>query len=182
MRSGGLGLLAFIRYTDSNVGPYDELLWLAPWGLRVGPFRAHSVTHIYVSSEQSRRNGRLEWGIPKQLGRFDVEPAGSRGLRVRVSAAAGPVAEFEITTFARSIAVSADALPRVALELQQVLDGQLFRVLPRLRGRLHRARFSRLAAHASTLLELDDSRSLGAVSLLGFTLVFPRAELRALGD
>ena len=178
VNAGGLGVLAFIRYAESNVGPYDELLWLAPWALRVGRARLHTVTRIYVSSEASLHNGRREWGFPKELARFEVDAA--RGTqRVRVTGTAGPIAAFEIATGRRSMAVDASLLPGALLEVGQVLDGRLFRVRPRVRGRLHGARCSRLSSSAE-LGELTCLGRLSAVSLLDFTLVFPRAEVSEL--
>jgi acetoacetate decarboxylase len=176
--AGGLGLLGFIRYAESNVGAYDELLWLAPWGLSVDGGRFHTVTRIYVSSQASLENGRREWGIPKQLARFEVEHDGDT-QRVHVTSQAGPVARFAIATGRRSVAVDANVLPRPALELAQVLDGRLFRVTPRVRGQLHHARFSQLSGHAG-FAELEGARGLAGLSLLDFTMVFPRAEVRAL--
>lgn len=175
MRPGRIGALAFIRYAESNVGPYDELLWLAPWALRVGRARLHTVTRIYVSSEASLHNGRREWGFPKELARFEVD-AGAGTQHVRVTSAAGTVAAFELETGRRSIAVDASVLPGALLELGQVLDGRLYRVRPGVRGRLQGARCSRLSSSAP-LGELSCVSRLSAVSLLDFTLVFPRAEV-----
>ena len=69
------GVLAFIRYAESNVGPYQELLWLAPF--RQGPGgRAHTIPKIFVSSEPSARSGRANWGLPKELAVFAVDAMG----------------------------------------------------------------------------------------------------------
>ncbi|KAG9187953.1 hypothetical protein G6011_01876 [Alternaria panax] len=80
---GGLGTVVVIRYKDTPVGPYDELL-LAPGKFTVPQLTATSSTHahvkipqkaqrisrIYVSQRTTTYNGRLNWNIPKHLARF----------------------------------------------------------------------------------------------------------------
>ncbi|RHZ16899.1 hypothetical protein DYB37_001068 [Aphanomyces astaci] len=86
----GPGFVMLIRYTDSPVGPYDELL-LVPGAFTPpssstpiavehhiqerylqahGLLASRRVTRIFVSSEASLRNGRRNWGIRKELADF----------------------------------------------------------------------------------------------------------------
>ncbi|ETV91168.1 hypothetical protein H310_14175 [Aphanomyces invadans] len=90
----GLGFVMLIRYTDSPVGPYDELL-LVPGAFTPpspgnpiartnhmketflqahGLLAARRVTRIFVSTEASLRNGRRNWGIRKELADFTWTP------------------------------------------------------------------------------------------------------------
>lgn len=77
----GLGILMIVRYADSPVGPYDELLYSLPFkrptlGMEILAPRRLPV--IYVSSEASLRNGRTNWGIRKELADFTfIEKKGS---------------------------------------------------------------------------------------------------------
>ncbi|MDP7721930.1 acetoacetate decarboxylase family protein [Mycobacterium sp. TY814] len=64
---------AFVRYTDTPVGAYDEVLGivgsrsgLRPWG---------NVAFMSVDSESSLVGGRTNWAMPKTLARFDGELA-----------------------------------------------------------------------------------------------------------
>ncbi|KAF3351313.1 hypothetical protein VD0002_g6464 [Verticillium dahliae] len=75
---GGLSMIQLIRYTESPVGPYDELI-LSPGfheytveeaGRRVKKRNAR-ITRIYVSQRQTCWNGRKNWNIPKHLAAFD---------------------------------------------------------------------------------------------------------------
>lgn len=68
---GGSGRIWLARYTASDIGPYDEIMFVP------GSFRcpldgkAHPrITTIYVSSEVALRNGRSQWGTPKYLAKF----------------------------------------------------------------------------------------------------------------
>jgi hypothetical protein len=63
---GGLGMVQVIRYTDSPVGPYDELLVVpGAFGYRVGESGSGGkdkenlrLTRIYVSQKHTCWNGR----------------------------------------------------------------------------------------------------------------------------
>lgn len=66
---GGLGGIVLIRYADSPVGPYDELL-IFPGCYQFGDTTYYRISQIYVSSLDSVINGRRNWGIPKKLAIF----------------------------------------------------------------------------------------------------------------
>ena len=59
---GGLTAVVLVRYEESPVGPYDELIF-TPDGFANPYEKATSgrVTNIYVSSRQSVWNGRKNW-------------------------------------------------------------------------------------------------------------------------
>jgi hypothetical protein len=86
---GGLANIQLVRYTESPVGPYDELLYVPgsfemPAGLGDGDGddgggrrsnkAALRITRIYVSTLASTVNGRRNWNIPKRLARFAFDP------------------------------------------------------------------------------------------------------------
>ncbi|CAF1667920.1 unnamed protein product [Adineta ricciae] len=66
---GGLGGLMLVRYTDSPVGPYDELI-LVPGCYQFGDKTYYRISQIYVSSLDSVINGRRNWNVPKKLATF----------------------------------------------------------------------------------------------------------------
>ena len=67
--SGGIGAVMLVDYTESEVGPYDELLFI-PGKFRLGGGRWDRITKIYVSTMVSVLNGRLNWAIPKERADF----------------------------------------------------------------------------------------------------------------
>ncbi|KAK8097631.1 uncharacterized protein PG998_013117 [Apiospora kogelbergensis] len=100
---GLLGMIQIIRYTDSPVGPYDELL-IVPGYFKYAHVDAQgrtterlnpSITRIYVSQKYTARNGRLNWNIPKHLAKFDWtdEPDGSTTVKVYPFDTTGDAAE-----------------------------------------------------------------------------------------
>ncbi|KAI0817690.1 hypothetical protein GGR55DRAFT_32578 [Xylaria sp. FL0064] len=89
---GGVSQLQVIRYTDSPVGPYDELI-VCPgffrYDVEEGGKRERRknarISRIHVSQKHTCWNGRTNWNIPKHLARFEWEDlGGGGGTRVRV--------------------------------------------------------------------------------------------------
>lgn len=66
---GGFGAIMILDYLDSDVGPYQELLFI-PGKFNHKSKKYYSITKIFVSSMESVVNGRNNWGIPKQLADF----------------------------------------------------------------------------------------------------------------
>ncbi|KAJ5261108.1 hypothetical protein N7478_011703 [Penicillium angulare] len=86
-RNGWIKGITIIRYEDSDVGPYDELI-LVP-GKAVNPHTSKAdqrISTIYVSTNASVWNGRRNWNIPKHRAVFSFTPSGSSSsdLEVRV--------------------------------------------------------------------------------------------------
>ncbi|KFA49879.1 hypothetical protein S40293_01195 [Stachybotrys chartarum IBT 40293] len=86
---GGLGMIQVIRYSESPVGPYDELIFVpGAWEWQrggEGPKRRNPrITRIYVSQPFTCFNGRRNWGVPKHLARFDwaTLPDGTTTVKV----------------------------------------------------------------------------------------------------
>lgn len=68
---GGYGALMLVDYSESNCGPYRELL-LIPGSFRVRDKTLASISRIFVSTTESLASGRRNWGIPKELADFSV--------------------------------------------------------------------------------------------------------------
>ncbi|KAL7778273.1 hypothetical protein CFE70_004950 [Pyrenophora teres f. teres 0-1] len=73
---GILGQIQIIRYTDSPVGPYDELLI-------VPGFFKYNYTDASGKKEE-KKNVRVNWNIPKHLARFDWVEKGNGETTVKV--------------------------------------------------------------------------------------------------
>jgi hypothetical protein len=86
---------AFIRYLDTPVGPYSEVL-AAPVLLARTPLPASVVPFIAVDSLASIHGGRANWALPKTLAAFEWTTAppelGSRAFSVRGEGTHGPSA------------------------------------------------------------------------------------------
>lgn len=74
LRSQHRGLVVVggvVRYTDTPVGPYDEVFGIV--GSRTGRRGWGSVCFMSVDSPASLVGGRANWGMPKTLGAFTGE-------------------------------------------------------------------------------------------------------------
>lgn len=79
MLRGGRALAVIggmVRYRETPVGPYDEVLGLV--GSRSGLTPFGSVAFMSVDSEASLVGGRTNWAMPKTLGAFDGDIGGGK--------------------------------------------------------------------------------------------------------
>ena len=101
---------AMVRYLETPVGPYDEVLGMV--GSRSGVKPWGSVAFMSVDSEPSLVGGRTNWAMPKTLGTFSgevgdgrtISGAGADETRWRVSAtpkALGPALPVRTLGLAR---------------------------------------------------------------------------------
>ncbi|OAA37886.1 hypothetical protein NOR_06963 [Metarhizium rileyi] len=95
---GGLAMIQILRYKDSPVGPYDEMLvvpgsfdWPRDVGAGAGAAAARRagnpnprISRIYVSQKHSCYNGRLNWNTPKHLARFDWDMGPDDSITVKI--------------------------------------------------------------------------------------------------
>jgi hypothetical protein len=79
----GLGCVMLVNYLQSNAGPYRELLFM-PGKFNYNEQKLYSITKIYVSTVESVKNGRKNWGIPKELADFTSVQLDSHRERVVV--------------------------------------------------------------------------------------------------
>ena len=123
---------AFVRYTDTPVGAYDEVLGmiasrtgLRPWG---------NVAFMSVDSESSLVGGRTNWAMPKTLARFDGELANG-------SLITGSSSDQLSWTVSASPRVAGPAIPlkTKATARQQFADGRVGDSLLTFAGRVRPA-------------------------------------------
>ena len=167
---GGFGAVMLVNYTDSDVGPYDELL-IIPGRTSANGYQGYTVSRIYVSTQASVINGRRNWGIPKELADFHWEssPDGSQNVT-----AAKDGAQF-LRMKARPTRLSFPLSTRLFSPqlLQPVSEGFLATALTgRGRGRL--ARLESLWIDAEHFPDAAQFAPTVAVRITGFQLTFPK--------
>ncbi|OBZ73854.1 hypothetical protein A0H81_05844 [Grifola frondosa] len=119
---GGIGLVMILRYTDSPIGPYDELVIIP--GEFTNPSGSHRyrITRIYVSTLSSVYNGRRNWNIPKELAKFTFtsSPNDPRITELRVFSATSysPVVYSSTPFFAIRINPATWPLPAIPVDLK----------------------------------------------------------------
>ncbi len=82
---GYFGTVMLVDYESSNVGKYQELLFI-PGMFTFDWAKVFSISKIYVSSDESILNGRKNWGIPKEKADFEWlnEADGKTSVKVRL--------------------------------------------------------------------------------------------------
>jgi len=106
---GGWGAMMLVDYHHSDVGPYQECLWI-PGRYDVNGARRFHIPQIYVSTDVSVRNGRKNWGIPKRQARFDWQRDSSHE-RIQISAG-NAVSDVILKTHPLYLPFSTALLPR----------------------------------------------------------------------
>ncbi|KAJ7728955.1 hypothetical protein DFH07DRAFT_850672 [Mycena maculata] len=94
---GGLGIVQVVSYTESPVGPYDELVYVpGRWKYSNGT-KAFRITQIYVSTKESTMNGRKNWNIPKNVAHFDIKTASDGTTEISVGHTADSAPFFKVS-------------------------------------------------------------------------------------
>ncbi|KAH8925766.1 hypothetical protein BT69DRAFT_1260053 [Atractiella rhizophila] len=81
---GGPGGVLIIRYAESPVGPYDELMYIPGFFQTPERKKKLRITRIYVSTAASTFSGRKNWNIPKHVANFSFNKT-ARGTQISVS-------------------------------------------------------------------------------------------------
>ncbi|KAF8747336.1 hypothetical protein RHS02_00272, partial [Rhizoctonia solani] len=123
---GGPGAIQLIRYHESPVGPYDELIYVpGQMSYKSGDssVSGRSITRIYVSSFAPLTNGRRIWNTPKHLARFEFtreapsDPLSPTLVSVYPSLSDSPTPEFSPDPMFRARLVPSRYLPSIPFNL-----------------------------------------------------------------
>ena len=173
--AGKHSLVMFVDYTESDVGPYRELLFI-PGNYRFADGRRHpSIGRIYVSSQDSVESGRHNWGIPKELADFRVQRS-ARHERVEVTVSGRTVARLSLSHSALALPLPAMLLPARFRTLAQVRQGTTYLYAPSSFGWLHPARLESVWGDGEGFPALQHGEVRLASYLNRFTMRFPEAE------
>ena len=172
---GGMASVMVVRYLASDVGPYDELLFV-PGRFQFGDLIRPSVTRILVSSEASVVNGRANWGIPKALAEFQFEQTGEGRERVTVSVAGAPIADLHFRRWPLSMPFSTALIPRGFSELIQAgADHPLLTAL-KASGQVGLASLTGCTLNAESFPDLNQCSVLASFHIPRFSMTFPVAK------
>ena len=172
-RRGGLSLAMLVDYESSPVGPYRELLYI-PGTFAFGDRVRQSITRIYVSSLESVVNGRINWGIPKDVCDFDFryrQPDGTD--RLEASLGGTPFARFAFRPGWLRLPFASWLLPKALLTLAQVHGGRQFTYVPSASGSVRLAKLVEATFDAERFPDLAQGRVLACVQVPRFTMGFP---------
>lgn len=176
---GRVAFAMFVDYAGSDVGPYHELLYI-PGKLRFGGDARLSITRIFVSSQASVVNGRLNWGIPKDCCTFDVR-YGSRDRIALRSHDGRAFADLELEAFGPRLPAPMQWTPQSWRTLSQVRDEKRFTYVPEASGHFRFARVRSWRFDPAAFPDLARGRVLAALKITDFRMRFPVALVEPFG-
>ena len=173
---GPFSYLMYVDYAASPVGPYHELLFI-PGSYRFPDGRRHlTISRIFVSSQDSVVNGQHNWGIPKQLARFELSAA-QRGVQdIRVSQADHCFARLRYRSWPLPLPLPGSLTPQSWRRLAQYHSGQTRVYTPAANGLGLPARLLEADIDAHYFPALSHSQALCSLKLAHFRMRFPPAE------
>lgn len=175
--AGGFSTAMVVNYTSSNVGPYQEILWM-PCFFHVGERKRPSITRIFVSTMASVVNGQRNWGIPKERADFAITAEPHDVEHVVVSQHGRVFADFRVKKIGFSLPVPIVPLPKSLREVAQVHDGREYFYSPSVRGKFAGARFLGGQFDGALFPDLGRGRVHAGVRITDFVMDFPVAEIR----
>ncbi len=169
----GLNLLMFVRYSESPVGPYNELLYI-PGKLSFPNGNTDlSITRIYVDSEESLIGGQNNWGIPKEMADFAI-----KGSKVAVSVLGEEAASFEVKAFGPSFPLSTGLIPENFRTLTQLRENKLFTFALSGKGKANFASLKPISGNGTLFPDLSKRRVIAGFHIEDFSLTFPVADIQ----
>jgi len=91
----GIGAVLYMNYTKSEIGPYEELLFI-PGKFYYRGKKNHFISKAYVSTEEAAKFGYENWFIPKEKAVFSREPLKNHIENISTCIENEEVASFEI--------------------------------------------------------------------------------------
>lgn len=173
----GISLLMFVDYTQSDCGPYHELL-LIPGSVPFPDGRRHmTISRILVSTWDSVVNGRRNWGIPKDRADFTVNyNQDGRGTdRIIVRDGDRAMADLTFKSWPISLPVFGGIVPKAMRTLAQRYGASDYYYAPSSRGWIRPGKLVSWHFDETLFPDLAGARVLAAVKIPSFRMTFPVA-------
>ncbi len=174
---GGLSAVMLVNYQDSDVGPYQELLFV-PGRFRHNGQSYYSISKIYVSTMASVVSGQHNWGIPKELAKFAFQQQAQNREQVKVTNDGELVAKFILQPVGPQMPATTRLLPHKLHTLIQLRENQHFFTTPGGRGGLRFARLVDVQVNGAMFPDVGNGRLLTTVQASTFHLHFPEAHIQ----
>ncbi len=170
-RRGSVGSVMYVKYDDSPVGPYDELL-LIPGKIRLADRDELSITRIFVSSMESVVNGRKNWGIPKEQADFKVTFEGGEE-KIEMHQNGVFLGKISFTTGRLSFPIFTGWIPKKYRRLVQLWQKKLYTFSPKMSGLLKPAKLMTCEFNKDLFPDLAQAKPLNCMQIKNFKMSFP---------
>ena len=165
-----------VRYHDSPVGPYDELLILDHplWSKK----RLSSIPKIYVSTDISVIHGQKLWGIPKELAKFEWQQHDNEVVCTIEVEQQKMQIRLKKSRLQRSFYINSHHIPAAMLQIRQAWEGKRYQFSPKFRGRLSKLKQVEWHNTQDIFPNFSEARLLQSFYVPEFSLVFPAAKIQ----
>lgn len=172
---GWMGAVMLVDYESSDVGPYQELLYI-PGLFLLGGKLSFSISKIYVSSADSQWNGYNNWGIPKEVAHFtSTESDGSTQVKISKKIGAMPFFRATIDPWGPALPLSTRLLP--LSHITQKKEQELLFTDISVNGSGRAARLKQMHADPLHFPPLQELEPMLCLSVEDFLMHFPMAEV-----
>ena len=171
--AGGTGCIMLVNYKSSNVGPYSELLFI-PGKFTYQRSKLYTVSKIYVSTEASLKNGRNNWGLPKELASFSFIKDGNSIEKIKITRDGATIMDIGIQASGLPLPLNTCLMP---YPLIQQLDGKTFFVNFKGRGTGRFGQILKVDVNQEFFPNFAFFKHVAIIKVSNFKLTFPRARI-----
>jgi hypothetical protein len=164
-----------MRYRNSGVGPYDEVLFI-PGMAKVGGRRAFSISQIYVTTGESVVNGRANWGIPKDHSEMRITHAATGEDTLEAGPDGHPFVRVVARPGGPRLPVNTAAFP---LPMAQLWQGQMYRIGLAVKASIRWLDVAQLWGDGVQFPSFAGIRPIAGCKLDDFEITFPTAIVEA---
>lgn len=172
---GGIGFVMIVDYKYSDVGPYNELLFI-PGRFNFPSKKTFSITKIFVSKMESVYNGKLNWGIPKDLGEFQIKKIDENEERVIVSKSKSKFMDITLRKRGPSIPITTRILPFSSCLGHERLKKVYYTKL-RVSGKIKSAKILDVSVNNKYFPDISNIDPIFAIRIEDFKMKFEKAEI-----
>ena len=167
--------IILIRYHESPIGPYDELLLLDH--PLISKRHLSSIAKIYVSTEASVVHGQYFWGIPRQLAQFKWVIKDD----VVYCTISFEQQEMSLCLYkykhSQTFYINSHHLPARLLNIQQTWQGLHYQFSPQFRGKLCKLKQVAWKNTLDIFPDFSQAKYLHSFYVPEFQLTLPKAKI-----
>ncbi|MFC1856673.1 acetoacetate decarboxylase family protein [Thermodesulfobacteriota bacterium] len=173
--AGGLGAVMIVDYTQSDAGPYGELLFI-PGKFHFNQQKLNCITKIYVSTRESVENGWANWAIPKKLADFSfTRPEGrTRKERAVVKIEKEAILDITLRHGKLTFPIHTTLIP---FPLVQKKDDKLYHTNFKGKGAAQLAQIENIQVNPELFPDIALYRPLIVLRVFNFSITFPVAHI-----
>lgn len=172
--AGGIGCVAIANYTDSDVGAFQELLFI-PGTFNLRNKKSGSITIGYVSKSAAIENSMQNWAVNKQTADFVFQKRSSSVEEITVGIGGESIFNIRLKTSGLfSFNVNQTIIPYNFLHKRELT---YFYTAIQAKGKAKKAKVERVSSSPDYFPDLSGLKPIKAVKLEKFIYLAPPARM-----